>query len=103
MLGKFLVKDTKYLKDLVSVAQKQKVYSIEDVGIVGSNADNFVSVVELKNEFGESYLTMITRNRYEMMDFTEETKLKAYNNFTNQVKKATGAYSNKFNLASTGL
>lgn len=93
MFGKFLNKDVKYMDDLIEVAQTHKILNIIDVG---KATKKIVSVVQLKDKYGQNYLTMVTRSFYDMMDFTSEKKLKAYNNFSNNVISVTGAYSNKY-------
>ena len=95
MVGKFLNKDVKYMKDLVEVAQTHKIFNIIDVG---KTTKKIVSVVQLEDEYGQSYLKMATRSYYDMMDFTSEKELRAYNNFSNSVRRATGAYSNKYKV-----
>ena len=96
MNGKFLNRDVKYLKDLIEVAQTQKIVNIKDVG---KTTNKVVSVIQTVNRSGENYLDMVTRSYYDMMDFSTEEQLKAYNNFSDQVRRVTGAYSNKFSLA----
>lgn len=95
MNGKFLNRDVKYLKDLIEVAQTQKIINIKDVG---KTTNKVVSVIQTVNGSGENYLDMVTRNYYDMMDFTTGSTLIAYHNFSKQVRRVTGAYSNKFNL-----
>lgn len=95
MSAKFLNKDVKYMKDLVEVAQTHKILNIIDVG---KTPRKIVSVVQLEDEYGQSYLKMVTRSYYDMMDFASEKELKAYNNFANNVRRATGAYSNKYKV-----
>lgn len=95
MFGKFLNKDVKHIKDLVEVAQTHKIFNIIDVG---STKKKIVSVVQLEDEYGQSYLKMATRGFYDMMDFTSEKELQAYNNFSNNVIGVTSAYSNKYKV-----
>lgn len=95
MFGKFLNRDVKYMKDLVAVAQTQKILNIIDIG---KATQKIVSVVQLEDEYGQSYLAMVTRSYYDMMDFTGDKKLKAYNNFSTSVRSVTGAYSNKYKV-----
>lgn len=93
MVGKFLNKDVKYMKDLVEVAQNHKILNIIDVG---KTTKKIVSVVQLEDENNQSSLVMVTRGFYDMMDFYSEKGLKAYNNFSNSVRRRTGAYSRKY-------
>lgn len=95
MSAKFLNRDVKYMDDLVEVAQTHKIFNIIDVG---STKKKIVSVVQLEDEYGQSYLKMATRGFYDMMDFTSEKELQAYNNFSNNVIGVTSAYSNKYKV-----
>lgn len=95
MFGKFLNKDVKHIKDLVEVAQTHKIFNIMDVG---KTTQKIVSVVQLEDDNGQSDLVMVTRRYYDMMDFAGDKELKAYNNFSNNVRRATGAYSNKYKV-----
>ena len=95
MSAKFLNRDVKYMDDLVKVAQTHKIFNIIDVG---KTTQKIVSVVQLEDEYGQSYLKMATRGFYDMMDFTDDKELKAYNNFSDNVRRATGAYSNKYKV-----
>ena len=95
MSAKFLNRDVKYMDDLVEVAQTHKIFNIIDVG---KTTQKNVSVVQLEDDNGQSYLKMVTRGFYDMMDFASEKELKAYNNFSNNVRRATGAYSNKYKV-----
>ncbi len=95
MTGKFLNKDVKYMKDLVEVAQTHKIVNIIDVG---ETTQKIVSVVQLEDDNDQSHLVMVTRDFYDMMDFASEKELKAYNNFSNTVRRATEAYSNKYKV-----
>ncbi len=97
MFGKFLAKDTKYFDNLIDLAQEQNILDIIDVGKSGTNT--IVSVVlTIDKDSGKSYLTGVTRNMYDMLDFTENKQLTAYKHMSKQVVKKLGAYSNKFNL-----
>ena len=91
MKGKFLVRDVKNVDTLVEIAQNRKIIRIIDVGTAGSF---IISVVELDN----NELITVKRNYYGMMDFSTEEQLKAFNNFSDNVKRVTGAYSNKYNV-----
>ena len=93
MFGKFLNRDVKYMDDLIEVAQTHKILNIIDVG---ASKKRIVSVVQLEDGNDQSNLVMVTRGFYDMMDFASEKELRAYNNFTNNVRRATGAYSNKY-------
>lgn len=95
MSAKFLNRDVKYMDDLVEVAQTHKIFNIIDVG---STKKKIVSVVQLEDDNGQSDLVMVTRSYYDMMDFAGDKELKAYNNFSNNVRRATGAYSNKYKV-----
>lgn len=88
-----LSKDVKYMKDLVEVAQTHKILSIIDIG---HTTQKIVSVVQLEDKNHQSGLVMVTRGFYDMMAFTSEKELKAYNNFSKSVRRATGAYSNEY-------
>lgn len=46
MNGKFLNRDVKYLKDLIEVAQTQKIINIKDVG---KTTNKVVSVIQTVN------------------------------------------------------
>lgn len=95
MSAKFLNRDVKYMDDLVEVAQTHKIFNIMDVG---KTTQKIVSVVQLEDDNGQSDLVMVTRSYYDMMDFAGDKELKAYNNFSNNVRRATGAYSNKYKV-----
>lgn len=95
MFGKFLNRDVKYMDDLIEVAQTHKILNIIDVG---ASKKRIVSVVQLEDGNDQSNLVMVTRGFYDMMDFTGEKKLRAYNNFSNNVISVTGAYSNKYKV-----
>lgn len=85
--------DVKYMKDLVEVAQTHKILSIIDIG---HTTQKIVSAVQVEDENHQSSLAMVTRGFYDMMAFTSEKELKAYNHFSDSVRRATGAYSNKY-------
>ena len=93
MFGKFLNRDVKYMDDLIEVAQTHKISNIIDVG---ASKKRIVSVVQLEGGNDQSNLVMVTRGFYDMMDFASEKELRTYNNFANNVRRATGAYSNKY-------
>lgn len=100
--GKFAQRGDESIKNLdtlENVAQDYKVLNLIKVGNAGSNV---VGVVVLENPTYENNIktVMVTWDYYEFMDFTTESKLQAFNNFSWLAVQLTGAYSNKFKVGS---
>ena len=83
---------TNRLESLRDFAQYREV---TDIMNIGSDGRQFVYVVVYNVEDTQA-MTQVTGGLYDFMDFTSEEDLKAYNNMSDRVRKALGAYSNKY-------
>lgn len=84
---------TQQLQTLRDFAQE---HTIKAITRVGTSTRDIVYVVAFANEDGTVGLQQVTGGLYDFMDFTSEEDLKAYNNMSDRVRKALGAYSNKY-------
>lgn len=83
----------KYLPTLTEFAQENFIKDIINVGEAGRY---WISVVTTYTTDGSQTLQMVKRGTYDMMDFTSEDDLKAFNNMDKRVQIFLGAYSSKF-------
>ncbi|MGB4824619.1 MAG: hypothetical protein WBP82_06920 [Leuconostoc mesenteroides] len=84
------------LYTLTEFAQEHAIMDIITVGYT-SNGDTTVSVVAYQDD-DIIRTQMVTRGRYDLMDFGTERELKAFKNLSNAVVHEIGAYSNEYNV-----
>lgn len=107
VMGQFKERGDESVKHLASVTEFAQNHIIHSIMRVGTSSSNLVSVVAYTNLNSdgtvvdiseEPKMMMVKHGLYDMMDFTSDYDLKAYNNMNETVIRDLGIYSNIFEV-----
>ena len=96
--GKFRETGDEGTKDLYTLEEFSQTHAILEIITVGHDMDNIISVVSYQDD-DIVRMYMVKYQYLEFSDFNTESKLQAYKNMSNRVRREIGAYSNKYDTA----